>query len=198
MLDDDDRGPATDADAAPLEEASHEIDAAVPVADGSLDATPGNDASVPKRVFVTAQSTRGQLGGLDGGDALCNEEALKNGLPASFVAYLSVSSKHPGARVADAGTWALVDGTLAFDKPPVLGRPLVPLTQTAAGASVDGGTPAWTGHDPTSPNNRCQEWTTAANNVRAWAGTIGALNGSWQGGSYLPCDTLGRLYCFEQ
>src|SRR5690606_31062308 len=59
--------------------------------------------------FVTSQAYKGDLGGLEGADSICNELAADAGLPGTYVAWLSISTTDARSRLGDASGWIRPD-----------------------------------------------------------------------------------------
>lgn len=164
------------------------------------------DAPRGKLVFVTTAKRSGDLGGLDGGDALCNAEAKSSGLTTRFVAYLHAGggdTGHPGHRLTDAG-WSRSDGTVAFTTNPHFQRPLAPLALTADGAALGAGELVWTGvyNGPLSncgPNDAAI-WTSTTAQAIPGGGIGDPLRNDegWESAGKRDCTELLHVYCFEQ
>ena len=162
-----------------------------------------------KRVFVTSQHYNGNLGGLDGADAICQTTADNKGLGGVWKAWLSdyhTSVKdrlnhHTGSYVLldgrnIANSWDdLTDGisndyiNLSENNTPI-DEQLV-WTQT----NTDGSS---------GQRNSCQNWTNGADNYSGDGGNTTLRSCSYDvcvtwtthyGG---VCNALGHLYCFEQ
>ena len=66
-------------------------------------ATP--DGITWKTVFQTPDARMGNLGGLAGGDRICNDDAASAGLPGTYVAWLSTAGVNAIDRIAIDGPW---------------------------------------------------------------------------------------------
>src|SRR5690606_23104139 len=67
----------------------------------------------PRRLFVTSIAVAGNLGGLAGADASCDQPAAAAGLTRTYVAWLSDASTTPAARMPhDVGPYTLVTGVV--------------------------------------------------------------------------------------
>lgn len=202
ILDFDDEGEAP----TPRPDASDGATPAVPPEAGA-DATiadAGPDAPRPRVVFVTGGTTFGGLGGIDGGDDICNEEAASAGLTGTFVAYLRPSIVgQPWHRLPDAGDlrWRRVDGTLAFSGSPADQTPLVPVSLTADGGTVGQDDRAWTGAY-NGPLSHCSEdggvWLSTGLSDKGACGSPSAVGNAWQSGVLETCNTRQHIYCFER
>lgn len=79
---------------------------------GPATATADDDIFSPKLVFVTSAEFTGNLGGLSGADAICQEAADAAGLDGVFQAWLSDSVDTPSTRwkTLSLGPYFLLDG----------------------------------------------------------------------------------------
>lgn len=156
---------------------------------------------ISKFVFVSAATTDGNLGGVAGGDALCQSEANAAGLSGTYRAWLSDSTSSPattfnpftvGPYVSPIGEeiaadWAdLTDGSLQ-----------APIGRTAAGVSVSGF--VWTGtlSDGTASGESCDDWSSTSGDGSGGAATQTSSNWT-EFVSGLSCMGELRIYCFEQ
>lgn len=179
-----------------------------------------------KRVFVTSTTYNGNLGGLSGADAKCEERAHSANLGGTWKAWLSDSKTSAASRlthssgpyqllstnfVPSGGTfiadnWAdLTDGNL---KPFAYIR--VDENRKDWGAVNNYDPFAWTGTNEYGQMDRynsdyCQDWTTTvdSNGQRVYSATVGSLNSVNWGWTSSPtgkqsCPATNRLYCFEQ
>jgi hypothetical protein len=154
---------------------------------------------VLKIVFLTNGYWNGNLGGIDGANAKCQAEATAAGLPGSYVAWLSSSTRNPAASLAKGGPWFATDKSslIAANWAQVQSGHLTTLITLNA----SGGQPfplAWTGTNPdgtpttVNTNQTCNDWT----------GTGGSGYDVFAG--YLDYPTLDScvnaygLYCFQQ
>jgi len=166
------------------------------------------DGVLAKTAFVSSSTQAGNLGGLAGGDAICQGLADAASLGGTYKAWLSDSTASPatrfvpwnvsyervdGVRIAD--NWAdLTDGTLA-----------APISVTETGAVVSGQT-VQTGTDPqglgvlTTPGPYCMDWTSSAGAAVATIvrGNSGGTATNWTNGGTAGCANVIRIYCFEQ
>jgi hypothetical protein len=160
-----------------------------------------------KFVFLTHGWYDGNLGGLAGGDAICQGAANAAGLAGTYKAWLSTASASPSTRFARAavpyilpdGTWVaenwadLTDGSILSpidrgpDGQPVQLRGVGYDTWTA---TMPDGTP-----DTYSPIRDCTGWT------GSWYGMLGdatAVGGQWSYDVSYVCSQTYHLYCFGQ
>jgi hypothetical protein len=165
------------------------------------------DGVLAKTVFVSSSTQAGNLGGLAGGDAICQGLADAASLGGTYMAWLSDSTASPatrftpwngpyervdGVRVAD--NWAdLLDGSLAAT-----------ISINENGATAIGY--VQTGTDPaglgvyTTPGPYCQDWTSDAGAavstiMRGYSGEAGV---NWTNAGIAGCANVIRIYCFEQ
>jgi cysteine-rich repeat protein len=158
-----------------------------------------------KRVFLTSTAYSGDLGGLDGADAICNDLATEVGLSGTYKAWLSDSFTSVSERFTHTGPYILVDGTPVADN-------WVDLTDGYLSNQINRDEKntyyasqqiVWTNTLPSGEikNNyfayNCNDWTTTS-----------YLGGT--GSTYYPhfywtnrnvtstCSFPQRLYCFEQ
>ncbi|NIP84473.1 MAG: hypothetical protein GTO03_02510 [Planctomycetales bacterium] len=151
------------------------------------------------RVFVTNDTFSGNLGGLAGGDTICQREADAVPLGGSWVAWLS--TVNPQVNAVDrlsAGSFALLDSTPVAASIADLtdGNIANPINLTPTSQVVQG--PVWTGTAttglPGAPPNDCTGWTAGP---FGWYGEASRSDGGWTFVDTLPCDDALRLYCFE-
>lgn len=156
----------------------------------------------PCLAFLTSSVHGGELGGLSGGDTICNQRASAAGLPGNYRAWLSDSVNSPATRftqnpgpyvlpngVRIANTWAdMIDDSL-----------LAPLNVMEDGGVQAGMTNVWTGTSGTGKQAayHCDGWT----NTFAFGGVYGradATNSGWSVAGAFTCGSGYRLYCFQQ
>ena len=166
------------------------------------------------RVFLTKDKFDGDWGDTSGADVLCNTAATSAKLPnaGKYKAWLSDDNNRPmddfdqstlPYRRLDnkvvANDWDdLVDGSLS-----------VPILQTEAGVVLGGGNPdcnnadklVWTntlkdGAKDSEPH--CDKWTSKSDQTKGGLGNALQVNPGWTDGCEKTCDTMARLYCFEQ
>lgn len=156
------------------------------------------------RVFVTQQDADGQLGGVNGADAVCQASAAAVGLPApnSYLAWISDNLVNAHERFTHNGPWVRIDGIRVADD---LNDLVTSSLRTAISVSEEGEyfglVQVWTGTDPSGDATiaSCADWTT---NLHGTHGTIGrayTVSSRWT--EYLitlNCDHDAHLYCFSQ
>jgi hypothetical protein len=154
-------------------------------------------------VFLTYFDYTGNLGGLTGADAQCQQMAKVSGLPGEYKAWLSDGTGSPctrfvqvsvpyrrvdGVKVAD--NWAdLLDGGLA-----------APINVTNNGQTVNGGvwSATWPNGTLDDSSSTCGGWRVGD---RSEIGNIGAspnTDGFWTRLTNRSCEDLASLYCFQQ
>ncbi|WP_417912312.1 carbohydrate-binding protein [Candidatus Electronema sp. TJ] len=165
-----------------------------------------------RRVFVTAAVVTGSIGGLPGGDALCQSEAEVAGLGGKYMAFLS-NGVEPGSTVEWISrnvpdvAYRLPDDTVVADSTAefLSVNHSAAINRTANGAVVGGDTRVWTGyvHDSgkmisqPDPATNCSGWTAAI----AWTG---GSNGDatrsdygWFNSYGTYCTESHHLYCVQ-
>ncbi len=177
-----------------------------------------------RRAFVTSSPHTGNLSGLAGADAICQQRATEASLPnpSYFVAFLSDSTTDAYCHVqgltgtratncglptlpAEAGPWVRVDGfpfAARIDEALApIGRTIAPLNLDEHGVAVDWWERVWTstsaqGQSHPSYPVPCGDWTSTAGN--AGAGDTWATTGSWLGSGSATCSSALRLVCLER
>ena len=156
-------------------------------------------------VFVTSDMFRGNLGGLAGADAICQETAEAANLPGTdWTAWLSDSTGNAIDRIPD-GQYRLVDGTqVADDKADLTDDtgPKVPINLDESGIPVADDF-VWTGTEPdgtatTDPGNNCNNWTDGSSRFSGDRGNTVTDDDGWTkilDGEAL-CNDPNYLYCF--
>lgn len=165
-----------------------------------------------KCVFVTSATYTGNLGGLDGADQKCADEARAEGSQAArgtYKAWLSTTDASPaGARFTHPEVpYVRVDGEEVAQSFAVLVSPgqinAATITVTANGQVAGGPEYAWTGTTPSGlakPNN-CISWTFGnfVDEFGTAGNTTNLANGYWTDWtSSVLCVTALHLYCFQQ
>lgn len=143
----------------------------------------GSSSSV-KRIFLTAASFGGNLGGLTGANALCTADA-NNPNGGTYKALLSGNSA-----VAANQSYVRADGVTEIGASNGSGVLATPLTNAVgAGAAV------WTGFG----TSNCGNWTSSSGTlVFGSTGDPTSLNSAWLNSSSALCNSARRLYCVEQ
>jgi hypothetical protein len=144
----------------------------------------------------------GKLGGLDGGDALCNAMARDAGLPGNFHALLRVADGGLSDRFAAARGWILPNGRPFLDAmvdQTSMGNVVYPLRLDAHGVDILYDQIVMTGGNDPSAFNTCADWTDVNNDGGMTCGYAGSAAQSWyvdSFASYLQgCAVPARIYC---
>jgi hypothetical protein len=161
-------------------------------------------------VFVTEEIYQGNLGGLAGADAICQERADAAELGGTdWTAWLSTSddeeTETPGINAIDripVGQYRLVDGAtqVANDKADLTdGRLKAAIVMNEFGEVLPKGF-AWTGTEPdgTNTGNNCNNWTVNSSDFVGDWGFPQVTNEQWTKAPYDPaeCSKQYHLYCF--
>lgn len=163
------------------------------------------------KVFVTSTTYKGDLGGLEGADAKCQERADAAMLTGTFKAWLSDGTDSPATRLTHSADipYALVDGTVIAESYAALtAGPLQHgIDKTEAGGAppvepIFGRSVVWTGtrDDGTLywQEHTCSNWTSSAGAEGGFVGdTTHTTHWSAAYGDF-ACDRDVPLYCFEQ
>ena len=162
------------------------------------------------RVFLTSLQYTGNLGGLSGADQLCQERANTVSLGGSWKAWLSSSSISAASRLIHSSLpYRLVNGPIIAQNWADLtdGTLLAPIDRFETGAQNTSENSVWTntridGSIYEAFSNRvCDDWTndTGSGYGANPDGSSTATNEDWtMRGIATFCDSLYRLYCFEQ
>lgn len=161
----------------------------------------------PCTVFVTSLRYPGDLGGLAGADAKCQERALSADLAGRFRAWLSDGADSPASRFSRPATpYQLVDGTAVASgwTDLVKGTIAHHIDVTEAGMPAGGVSTVWT---RTRPNGTaadfalgpdCEGWTSASTSGFGTNGQYQGQLGLWSFIGASSCNASLRLYCFQQ
>jgi hypothetical protein len=106
-------------------------------------------AMAVQRVFVTSTTSSGDLGGLAGADATCQQLADGEGLGGTWIAWLSIAGVDAISRLVGNGPFVRADNsaTIAEDRAQLTSGTLFnEIERTESGDIVPG--TAWTGTDP--------------------------------------------------
>lgn len=170
----------------------------------------------PKLVFVTSTTHNGNLGGLVGADTTCNTLATAAGLPGLYKAWISTASGSPATRTDFTkieGKYILVDRvTVVADN----WTDLTDGTLTHAINMTETGTPnvvaaVWTqtsttGHHIATGGSEtgCNNFTFADDQGGASEGYTAETSSAWTDDEGITpgvdywCNSIARLYCFQQ
>lgn len=163
-------------------------------------------------VFVTSQGYNGNLGGLQGADAKCQNHANQAGLGGVFKAWLSTQDNSVASRfdrLFDSVRYIRPDGTLILSSWEWLTGSNIQrrIDMDELGNHIGGtSTQVWTGTDSDGSSwsfqnleRFCNSWSSNSNTLYGRVGVIGLDNsGAWSGWSHSLCNEEQRLYCFQQ
>jgi hypothetical protein len=168
---------------------------------------------VVNRVFVTSANYDGNLGGLEGADAICQTTADGAGLGGVWKAWLSDSTTPAASRmIHSVNPYKLLNGTTIANNWTDLtdGSVMAPVNITEQGIPAARPFLTWTNtksngeiQDPPAPGlyQSCNNWTSNASNVTTIRGATGSTSGksTWTSNfSSQACGVQIKLYCIEQ
>lgn len=144
-----------------------------------------------RRIFVSASTTTGNIGGVAGGNALCNADANRPDTNASYIAILTTAeipavleANATYIRASDGQVIGVTDGS---------GRLPRPLTEAAIQTSAQF---VWVNDDSASGLN-CSSWTNSSSGSQGGVGQANSM-ANWYNLGPSSCDTSYPLYCAEQ
>ncbi len=159
------------------------------------------------RVFATSTHQPGNLGGLTGTDAICQQRAGAAGLPGTYMTWLSDDTGSPSTRfVQSTGPYRRVDGVKVANNWADLTDGL--LSASISVTEIGGTVPSDATHSVWS--NTETNGTTVGDQVCAtWASSGGGIGGGatgltiattfvWTNQNGADCNGGLRLYCFQQ
>jgi len=168
-------------------------------------------------VFVTSTTHDGNLGGVSGGDAICQARATAASLPGTYKAWLSDNTTDAychvqgftGKKAANcgqgtlpvaAGPWVRTDNypfTGTIDKL-VTGQIFAPVRYNESGVLVTFTEYYFTDTkiDGTLGNSGCNNWTSNGA-VNALYGSTNGATGGWTASGGSLCSAPSRLLCFQ-
>ncbi len=174
-------------------------------------------------VFVTSSLRNGNLGGLNGADAICQDRAQAGGLPGTYRAWLSDDTGSPSTRFRCTAASCSGEGyrlpdqaqtQIATDWTDLTDGDLIhAINVTELGGTVPASPApeafAWTNTTPDGTAGiqgfDCSDWTigiipSPAPDPFPFGTTGFALSngGAWTQAASSPCDVPRRLYCFQQ
>ena len=157
-----------------------------------------------KRVFVSSESTTGDLDGYAGGDLFCQRLGQVLG-PSVWRAWLSDGTHAAIDALVDVGPWFLVnDGPQVAANKAQLATGVLdhPIDRDENDRQVDM-KGVWTGTEANgtvsgSTNHHCDNWTTSSSGVGAQYGLTDQVDPDWTEAGQVACAVGARLYCFEQ
>jgi hypothetical protein len=156
------------------------------------------------QVFVTSQTTDGNLGGQAGGDTFCTSAATAANLPGSWTAWLGPGSCPTCLDAVDRiidGEYQLLNGTVVANSKADLtdGTLAAAINQDETGTTGVTGN-VWTGanadgHSTDGPGT-CTVWSTNDSATLAQIGLSAGTDATWtDNGGGNTCDQGRRLYC---
>lgn len=158
-----------------------------------------------KIVFVTSTSHRGDFGGVESADRICQSRAYAAGLLGIFRAWVSVSStNNPATTFMQSNVpYKLLNGDIvAADWHDLTDGELNnPIDRDETGGRwVDDSVWTNTQTDGTyeSPDGDCVGWTSTGDGMAGFTGASLNPFDRWTTGTELWCSDAARLYCFEQ
>jgi hypothetical protein len=157
-------------------------------------------------VFVTSSRHEGNLGGLAGADAICQDRAEAGGsraAPGVYLAWLSDATASPSTRFTQASVpYRLVDGTaIADDWADLVDGSLdAPIQVLESGSLAPPVHAVWTGTetDGTRDADDCAGWTTGSTGTFGLVGDHLGTTRRWTSGGLGGCGFTLALYCFQQ
>ena len=158
-------------------------------------------------VFTTSTLHTGNLGGLTGADAICQQRAGAAGVSGTFMAWLSTATESPATRfIQNPGRYVRTDGlpVAANWAALVAGSLAVPMDRNETGQYVADDREAWTNTAAdgapylTDPNQFCGGWGSALSGAGGRVGETDEVDADWTNSHTDPCDNNWRLYCFQQ
>jgi hypothetical protein len=162
-----------------------------------------------KTVFVTNSLHSGNFGGIEAGDAICQEEAdgASSIVPrATYLAWLSDGTDSPETRFAKATVpYVLPDGTIIAEDYTDLtdGSLLHQINMEPSGVSV-GTQYTWTGTNANGTSARdwltCNQWRAEPlGNFHGMGGRTERTDSLWSSRiARVGCERRHRLWCFQQ
>ena len=160
----------------------------------------GADAAFiePNLAFITSTFHAGDLGGLAGADAVCNQAAADAGLPGVYAAWLSTETTDARDRFDGASGWVRPDGLpfAASVAGLISGRILYPPRIDQTGADQQRSLWTATAADGTyDGSGDCGGWTSAEQVDVAMAGTSMGGMAQFTSTVTLPCSFFTSLLC---
>ncbi|MBL0266629.1 MAG: IPT/TIG domain-containing protein [Leptospiraceae bacterium] len=160
----------------------------------------------PCRIFITATTSNGNLGGVTGAQAKCDADANKP-TTGTFKVYLKASNGTSSGNIVKDVKYTRVDGTVIVNTAFAGGYlvdPNLPSSTNVTNTISTTSSTAWIGYSGTSTGGNCVNWTSSSAlaidggfyispNVGTNANQIG--DGAVSGGN---CTSLRSLICIEQ
>jgi hypothetical protein len=160
----------------------------------------------PCITFVTDSVHDGNLGGIAGADAICQQEAIENSLPGTYRAWISDSSgETPTSRlVHSTGPYVLVNGTVvANDWADLTDGNLQSAIERTPSGSLAPASATWTNTSDdgtTAPDNySCNNWTSNSPSDVGNAGDVLSNLPRWSYAYMNPwsCSENLRIFCVQ-
>lgn len=155
-------------------------------------------------VFVTKKTWTGNLGGIEGADAKCQQAATSVGLPGNFKAWISDSQTSAAERLEHSNSpYLRLDGVIVADNWSdfVDGTLYASINKTETGVEVSPSS-VWTGTlgNGNSDVYNCLNWSSSYYQHRAMTGMTHLFSeGNWTANSNNRfCNSPYRLYCIQQ
>ena len=159
----------------------------------------GNTPNEPlsKLIFVTDQSWKGKLGGVEGADAKCTTEAKSRGIRGRFQALLGTPTATPVTRSNHYSLHylRLPDGEILRSSYHSLFQGLDNKILATGSAAV------WTGLGTDGrPNgmHNCLNWTSKLASEQGRVGAADQFDSAWVSNTDDNCNLFRSLYCIEQ
>lgn len=158
-----------------------------------------------KFAFVSLTYTTGDMGGLEGADAICQKDADRFNLPGTYYAWLSDDDTAPVDRFLQyTNTIKMADGTTIMSNWTTLVSDvgLATALDIYPNGSLDSGgsTNVFTNTDgdgTAKGSNNCSNWTSTSGNGHI--GLDSASNTTWtDNNSTIACSASRQIYCFQQ
>lgn len=157
-----------------------------------------------KIAFATSAPYDGNLGGLDGADAVCNAHAFAGGLAGTYRAWLADGTGSPSTRfIQSSQPYELVDGTLVANNWADLtdGTLQNPINRDENGTTVSTPTTVWTNVTTAGATDTaadCVDWTSDSGGDSGGIGSSTSATSIWTDLGGQGCNLTLLLYCFEQ
>jgi hypothetical protein len=156
----------------------------------------------PRVMFASSETYDGNLGGVAGADAKCNQLALAAGHEGTFLAWIADSSVSPDTRDSKAGApYVLTSGTVIANDWTDLTDGFINVAINRDEANALTGSPifVWTnvtGQGVAEGADHCLDWTSSSSSDAGARGQT--LTTNWTNSVSSLCSTPHRLYCIEQ
>ncbi len=156
----------------------------------------------PLRIFATSQLYKGDLGGLAGADSKCQALANAAGLAGTWNAWLSTSTVNAKDRITNQKYVRMDHARVAFGIEDLTDNLIAnPIGLDENGVQPPENIPVWTGTTGSgvaSSDARCNDWTNSDVSVLGRFGITTSKTATWTHFATFNCNTILRLYCFEQ